>query len=151
MLQFRHNCIQREAAILLSNSPRFLCMREIDSSIPFSKFQKITAKLPRRHLSLLAQLRTGHVPLNKHLYKIAKTDSPTCPACRSKDESVHHYIMTCQAYRRRHNRLDAGLSRNSRSLQYLLSNPKAFRTLEFISSTKRFESTFCNLELEGYT
>jgi len=37
--------------------------------------------------SLLLQLRTGHIALNKHLHRIIKkTESPLCPACGTEEE-----------------------------------------------------------------
>jgi hypothetical protein len=38
--------------------------------------------LPRSHAVLLLQLRTGHIPLAKHLHQIRRADSPICPRCR---------------------------------------------------------------------
>ncbi|KAG2737837.1 hypothetical protein P692DRAFT_20657274, partial [Suillus brevipes Sb2] len=56
-----------------------------------------------RHSSLLFQLRTGHAPLNKHLHCIAKAPSPICQQCRQREETVHHFIITCPQYtRQRH-------------------------------------------------
>ncbi|KAG2040391.1 hypothetical protein BDR03DRAFT_858064, partial [Suillus americanus] len=40
----------------------------------------------------LFQLRTGHVPLNKHLFRISKSPSPICSACHQKEESVYHFM-----------------------------------------------------------
>ncbi|KIK35074.1 hypothetical protein CY34DRAFT_96741 [Suillus luteus UH-Slu-Lm8-n1] len=39
-----------------------------------------------------------HIPLNKHLHRIARVPSPMCPACEEKEESVHHFLLSCPAY-----------------------------------------------------
>ncbi|KAF8592098.1 hypothetical protein K439DRAFT_1325598 [Ramaria rubella] len=51
--------------------------------------------LSRSQASLLIQLCTGHVTLNKHLATIGAIESPTCPSCKWQDESVHHYLLQC--------------------------------------------------------
>ncbi|KAI0055114.1 hypothetical protein BV25DRAFT_1764572, partial [Artomyces pyxidatus] len=72
-------------------------LRRIDPTSPSPRFQKAIAgaQLPRRQASLLIQLRTGHVPLRRHLFTIGKVDSPTCPACGEHPESVFHFLMAC--------------------------------------------------------
>ncbi|KAH7918413.1 hypothetical protein BV22DRAFT_985058, partial [Leucogyrophana mollusca] len=110
---------------------------------------KLVNKLPRRHTSLLFQLRSNHVPLNKHLHKIGALDvepsSPTCRACGDREETVHHFILTCPAYARQRAAMFLALPPRSRTLSSLLNNPKSVKLLfKYISSTRRFESTFGN-------
>ncbi|KAF8522000.1 hypothetical protein JB92DRAFT_3272836 [Gautieria morchelliformis] len=47
----------------------------IDPSMPSNAYNKISRDLPRKQASLLIQLRTGHVGLSKHLYRIRKAES----------------------------------------------------------------------------
>ncbi|KAG2143391.1 uncharacterized protein EDB93DRAFT_1088328, partial [Suillus bovinus] len=42
----------------------------------------------------LIQLRTGHIPLNKLLHRIFSM----CPACEEREESVHHFLLSCPVY-----------------------------------------------------
>jgi len=58
-LQHFHKLLKFESALLLSRSPRFTKLHEIDTSSPSPRYQKITACPPRRHASVLIQLRTG--------------------------------------------------------------------------------------------
>jgi hypothetical protein len=51
----------------MKESPRYARLQTIDQTIPSKKFASKIADLPRKHGSLIFQLRTGHVPLNKHL------------------------------------------------------------------------------------
>ncbi|KIK81533.1 hypothetical protein PAXRUDRAFT_44789, partial [Paxillus rubicundulus Ve08.2h10] len=54
--------------------------------------------LPKRHAAIIFQLQTGHVPLNKHLHRIAHAESPKCPGCHTRDETILHYLLECPAY-----------------------------------------------------
>ncbi|KAF9025480.1 hypothetical protein BDZ89DRAFT_953780, partial [Hymenopellis radicata] len=45
----------------------------------------------------LTQLRTTHIGLNAHLYRIRTTDSPLCRHC-GVPETVTHFIMSCRRY-----------------------------------------------------
>ncbi|KAG2742523.1 hypothetical protein P692DRAFT_201795598 [Suillus brevipes Sb2] len=73
--------IALETTSILQMSPRYARFKEIDPSFPSKGFAKLAEKLPRCHASLLIQLRTGHIPLNKHLHRISKAPSPLCPSC----------------------------------------------------------------------
>ena len=41
---------------------------------------------------------TGHIGLNKHLYRINRADSPLCPNCSDTEETVAHFIGQCPTY-----------------------------------------------------
>ncbi|KAG2751293.1 hypothetical protein P692DRAFT_201686145, partial [Suillus brevipes Sb2] len=104
---------------------------------------QLIAKLPRRHSSLLFQLRTGHAPLNKHLHRIAKAPSPICQQCRQREEMVHHFIITCPQYTRQRHTLQIELGPQTNHLKNLLNNPKCIKPLlRFIASTRRMEQIF---------
>ncbi|OJA15130.1 hypothetical protein AZE42_11430 [Rhizopogon vesiculosus] len=90
--QFHHK-IKKEAAAVMAKSPRYPLLRKIDSSAPSKHFSLLVTSLPRRHSSLLFQLRTGHVPLNKHLHCIAKAPNPICQHCHLREETVHHFLI----------------------------------------------------------
>ena len=99
--------------------------------------------MTRKQASLLVQLCTGHIPLNQHLACIGATHSPLCPACRVKEESVLHYLLTCPAYALPRAALEAKLGRDSRTLAKLLSHPKAVGPLlRHISATRRLSTSF---------
>src|ERR1700728_4273812 len=65
--------------------------------MPLKRYRMITNSLPCKQASLLIRLRTGHVPLNKHLFNIKSADSPICPACEDAHETVHHFLLTTPA------------------------------------------------------
>jgi zinc-binding in reverse transcriptase len=72
-------------------------MKKSDPAAPSSKYVDLITGLPSKHASILTQLRTGHVPLAKHLFRIGKADSPVCPACQQADETIQHYITLSSA------------------------------------------------------
>ncbi|KAJ6577682.1 hypothetical protein B0H19DRAFT_1370806 [Mycena capillaripes] len=90
--------------------------RRFDNSIPSSNFRKLTSTLPRKHTSLLFQLRSQ--PLAKHLHRLQKSPSPDCPCCGSHDETVDHYLHFCPAHdeARRQLRATNRLAAHSKSL-----------------------------------
>ncbi len=71
---------------------------DIDSGLPSHKYDELVTSLPCRHANLLTQLRTGHVPLQKHLARIGKELSETCPACGEAPETVAHYLLVCPTF-----------------------------------------------------
>ncbi|KAG2120457.1 uncharacterized protein F5147DRAFT_560863, partial [Suillus discolor] len=91
----------------------------------------------------LLQLRTDHVPLNKHLHRIAKLPSPICSSCHQKEGSVYYYILECPAFIRPCNILRKTLGTCDLTLKKLLNDQKAIcKLLTFIVQTKHFHATF---------
>jgi len=107
-------------------SPRCQWLCSIDPSMPSAKFRKDTVSLACWQASLLIQLRTGHIPLRKHLYRIGKVDAPTFPTCNAGDKMVHHYLLACPVHACHRRVLELHLKRQARSVKTLLSNLKAF-------------------------
>src|SRR5882724_9050636 len=105
--------------------------------------QKATQDLPRDQVSLLVQLRTGHIPLQKYLHRIGKVDSPKCLACQTQDEMVQHYLLNCPAYRTQRGHLERAMQRAAWSIKVLLVNPKAFpHLLQYMNATRHFRHKF---------
>jgi hypothetical protein len=143
----RHNAeLKRQARAIFAKSPRASFALEIDPTMPSAVFSRITKDMPRRHASLLIQLRTGHVALNRYMYKIGKVDSPTCPQCRTAQESVHHYLFRCPAFSEQRKKMEKKLKRGARSIKTLLGGHKATKHLfRYIHDTRRFEKTHGDL------
>jgi hypothetical protein len=68
-------------------------MKEIDDSMPSKRYAKLVAELPRKKASLIMQLRSGHIPLQAHLFRIAWAEAPDCPRCCARKETVHHFLI----------------------------------------------------------
>jgi ribonuclease HI len=124
-------------------SPRYTRMAQIDDKLPSKKFHKTLAGLTRAQSSLLIQLRTAHIPLNKHLHRIKRSPTPVCPACNRADETVHHFLFDCRAHEHARSRLRHTLGRKSKSLTDLLGTPESMKTLmEYVARTERLKATF---------
>lgn len=124
-------------------SPRYARVSLIDPSLPSRKFMANTAELTRAQTSVLVQLRSGHIPLNLYLFRIGKADVSMCPNCRQTRETIHHYLFECRTHSRHRFALRQAIGpSNAASLQYLLGNRKAYKSLlNYVGATKRFKTT----------
>ncbi|KNZ76929.1 hypothetical protein J132_10876 [Termitomyces sp. J132] len=86
---------------------------------------KLIRSLDRKHSAFLTQLRTQHIPLNKYLFRIRRSETPVCPHCGNLSvESVRHLLLVCPHYKfERHRYLRRKLRRKAESLSYLLTTP----------------------------
>jgi hypothetical protein len=97
-------------------------------------FTKCRDNLMWAQASLLFQLRTEHIPLNKYLHHIKPADTDKCPACSQTSnqqtvETVRHFLIECPAYNHQQHSLDVKLSRNSRDLKSIFQNEKHTKML----------------------
>jgi ribonuclease HI len=145
----RHNAeLNRQARNIFAKSPRAPFAHEIDPTMPSAAFARITKDMPRRHASLLVQLRTGHIALNKYMHKIGKTNSPICAQCQNAQETVHHYLFRCPAYNEQRKRMEKALKRGANSIRTLLGGHKAMKHLfRYIHDTKRFVKSHGDVSL----
>jgi ribonuclease HI len=68
-----------------NNSPRFSCINQLDPNILHCSFIKLTASFPKHLTSLLINLWSQHIPLNKHLHWLGKLLSLTAlTACKPR-------------------------------------------------------------------
>ena len=81
-----------------AKSPQKGWMDKIDNKLPSHSFLAETSHMSRAQVSILMQLRTGHVPLNYFLHRISKVESLVCPACQLNNETVHHYLFKCPGF-----------------------------------------------------
>ena len=123
-------------------------MVRIDKSFPFTKFRMILHGLSRAQSSLLIQIRSGHIPLNAHLYRLNCIDTDKCQACATRQgiaptkEAVIRFLFDCLAYQNERHYLDAALGRLSRNLEHIMSGQESIRELlRYIGRTKGFRKT----------
>jgi hypothetical protein len=122
-------------------SPRFERIAAYDDKLLKGSYVTLADKLPRSLAALLIQLRTGHVPLAKHLHRINKAESPICPCCRQADETVAHYLLYCSAHRDARRELTREGGRDATVITKLLGNTKLYPPLfRFIARTDRFRT-----------
>ncbi|KAG2339218.1 hypothetical protein BDR05DRAFT_892100 [Suillus weaverae] len=121
----------------MKESLHFAHLQSIDQSAPSNKFVCKIIDIPRKHGSLIFQLHTGHITLNKHLYHIARAPSVTCPDCNAHKELVHHYLLVCPKYTRQYTILRLEVGPCQLNIKYLLSKGKGIRaTLKYTTWTK---------------
>ena len=92
------------------SSERENLLQSIDNSALSKKYSRLIADLDRRQASLLFQLRSGHIGLNHHLFRIRKSESPACPKCQGiMVETVKHFLIDCPHYRQERHTLQRKL------------------------------------------
>ncbi|KAG8702114.1 hypothetical protein FRC09_004948 [Ceratobasidium sp. 395] len=114
-------------------------LRIIDHTTPSNVFHKLAQTIPRRHASLMIQLRTGHIPLMAYLHRFKRSNSATCLACKQRAETVEHYLMRCPAYEPARQRRNIAFPAATESLPTLLSSEEAIpHLMTYIRETGRF-------------
>jgi ribonuclease HI len=122
-------------------SKQYARVRLIDKTLPSNAYLKLVKHMTRRQSSLLIRLRTGHAPLNRHLWSIKAVESPGCNACgRDEEETVRHFLVSCPAHERARavlrNKIGAW---NASNISTLLTQRKFLRPLfKFVDTTGRF-------------
>lgn len=140
--------LKKRAVEALRNSEQWVKLSKIDTSMPSTRFRKMQVGMSRGQAALYIQLRSGHVPLNKHLWKLRVKDSPICTGCNMAHETVKHYLLDCPATSRLRSEMWEKLGREARSIQTLLSHPKALKpVLKFIGKTGRFGEDYGSMDL----
>jgi ribonuclease HI len=133
--------LKRRAKDTWKKSARGRRMQEIGRVLPSDKFLKMTEGLSRHQASILMQLRTGHAPLQSHLHRLRKVESPTCPHCGRERETVQHFLTQCPAFGEQRRRLTAAAGYEARSKDRLLSKPSLTKhLLDYVAGTGRFTS-----------
>ncbi|KAG2051280.1 hypothetical protein BDR06DRAFT_890015, partial [Suillus hirtellus] len=131
---------------LWEKSPRYARTRTIDPSIPSEKYIKLVDGFQKHISNLYIQLHIRYVPLNHHLYRINRSDTPDCSICHGTKETIRRYIFDCPQYRQEHHLLVNALRRDATSISYILASEKVIPHLSrFINSTGRFKPTFGEL------
>jgi hypothetical protein len=124
-------------------SPRHDRIHRIDPSLPSKSFRKLTKGLSRNQTSALAQLRSGHVPLNVYLHRINKASSPGCASCLQGDESVHHFLFECRTWNHERWQMEKALGREAKSAACIMSTEKGIsELLKYVGHTGRLKATF---------
>jgi hypothetical protein len=106
--------------------------------------------LPRRQSTIIIQLRMGHIGLNYHLFRIGKANSPNCPSCGFRIETVHHFLMKCPTFEvpRRLHLYANGYS--ALNVGRLLSIPSLIKhAINFVEASRRFERLLPHNENTG--
>ena len=93
----------------------------------------------------MIQLRSGHIPLAKHLFRISKVPSPVCPSCQSDEESVHHFLFDCPTWWHEHWSMGWMLRPKAKSADHVLNSQKGVEVLlKFVRSTGWLKCPACD-------
>ena len=144
LLQESKSKIQQRWACHWKTSPHCRYMSGIDKSVLLKKWMKLVKLLSHKQTSIVMQLHTGHIGLNKHLHWIKCSDSPHCPNCdENAIKTVHHFLFNCTRYHREHSILHRKLRRRTHDISHLLTHPAAtLPLLKYIHMTGRLKQTF---------
>ncbi|KIK38873.1 hypothetical protein CY34DRAFT_90244 [Suillus luteus UH-Slu-Lm8-n1] len=127
---------------LWSTSPLFQHIQHIDPFAIKHSFLKLTLSFSKRLTGLIIGLRTRHLPLNQHLFRLTKTDSSDCPRCPYIDETVPHYLFECLHYLAARQVMSQALGRKATSLSHILTDPEAIVILvRYVNQTHQLKST----------
>jgi ribonuclease HI len=122
-------------------SSRYASTMQYDDHLLKGTYLDLADNLPRSLAVLLLQLRTGHVPLAKHLHRIRRADSPICPCCRQADESVSHFLLHCPEHLRARQELYRAAGPDVYVLHKLLGSSKLLPHLfRYLGRTGRFHT-----------
>jgi hypothetical protein len=124
-----------------TTSPRYERLKDVTEDFPLSNFRRITKNCTRAQFSLLLQLRSGHIQLNKHLHRIGKTERPICPNCNAAIETVEHFLLNCPTFN--DERDDNMRQLGDRSYGTLFETQDGIRAvLGYVNDTKRLKEYF---------
>jgi len=130
------NDTKHETKTWWKKSKCYKWIKFINSSFPSSKYIQATSGLNCRQTSVLTQLRTGHIPLNSHLFHINKSESPHCNHCPNMVEDVAHLLFHCNKYMIQRHRLVMATKRKAFNSNHILTNLAAIRhMINFVNST----------------
>lgn len=126
---------------LSSSKCRFL--KTFDKSPPSGRLQKIYNNLSRPEASILTQLRTSHIGLNAHLFRVKASVTPLCSICEVP-ETVSHYLLACRRYNNERAALQLATKLRDLQLRELLSihSKHIAATLSFVKASRRFPTIF---------
>jgi ribonuclease HI len=125
------------------SSHRFERLMAIDNTMPSNKFLKYNKACNRAQTSMMMQLRTARIGLNRHLYQLSLTDKPTCPHCPHEEETVRHFLIECPYYWKARQPIRLLLRRDFHKMTAWLANTKSRQlVLNYIANTKRFEPKY---------
>jgi len=138
--------LKKQWEAMWKTSPRYQRMRSTCGSHTPRQLRRLFLSRKRDEMAITIQLRTGHVPLNKHLHRIQRSDTPICQKCGIAPESTRHFILECEHYSQPRHELKTRLGRGGDRLPSILSSATGLQHLiRYTAATRRFESSMPGL------
>ncbi|KAJ6596012.1 hypothetical protein B0H10DRAFT_1744587, partial [Mycena sp. CBHHK59/15] len=79
-------------------------------------------------------------------HRIKKSDTPLCPCCHQREETVQHYLLECPAHQNAQRELRRLGGRDAQYVDKLLSKKELLPLLfRFVACTSRFRTVFGEL------
>lgn len=123
-------------------SPSAKRLRPVDKTSPSRGVRAIYKERSRNECAVLTQLRTGHAPLNAHLYRINCADSPLCSSC-GVPETTAHFLITCRRFAIHRRVLRTALRNRPLTLRLLVGpGARIGPVVQFVKDTDRFPHLF---------
>jgi len=126
---------------------------KMDNSIATvsTKYINAISRLSKNRASLITQLRTGHIGLNRHLHKMGRADTPFCPHCPTSEETVDHFVIQCPKYDQFRGEMRQLGQREACTLATFIGQAKYFPLLlRYIQNTDRLTETFGKVAIEDW-
>jgi len=118
---------------------------------PLTTIRQIMSSLNCRQINILTQLCTGHAPINKHLHRIQKNNTPYCPqgTCMGITEDICHLIFTCPSYNHTQYQLTQSIGKKALSSTKLFADKKTIpHTLTYLNKIRRFKHIYRDIAPE---
>jgi hypothetical protein len=138
--------LRRRWEKLWETSDRSTRMEEIDNNFPFNAFRTNIYQLTRHQAILMVQLRCGHIPLNRYLYKIGRSNSEYCLACLTdrdglrRRETVNHFLFECESLEAEREVLVEKTTRSHLNLSDIMASTDYMKALAtFVNRSGRFK------------
>ncbi|KAF8815749.1 hypothetical protein BYT27DRAFT_7079142 [Phlegmacium glaucopus] len=110
----------------------------------------MTARYPKKHTSILTQLRTQHIPLRAYLHRFKLEESPTCQQCGEEPETTTHFLFFCTKFEGQRNKLKQELKRGRELDASILGEKKSIPAVfRYIEATKCFEDSHGSFSPHG--
>jgi len=137
LIQSQHDNSHQRWLHLWRKLPRYQWTNQIDPNLLKRSFVKLAATYPKCLMSLLMNFCTQHIPLNKHLFRLLKSETPSSPHCPDSEETVHHYLFDCPKYHCECHTMSTALGWKATSLPYILTKEDAIQHLvKYVNSIK---------------
>ena len=142
--QYLRNKVQNRWKCGWKMSPYYQRTWTINKSTPSKYWPKLVANLLWAQASLIFQLHSRHIGINKYPHCIKHIASPICTNCNNGSaKTIQYFLFECTKYSQGRHTLHRSLQHHALNPAYLLFNPDMMLlVLKYIHATRHLEKTF---------
>lgn len=142
--QYLRNKVQNRWKCRWKMSPCYQRTWTINKSTPSKYWPKLVANLLWAQASLIFQLHSRHIGINKYPHCIKHIASPICTNCNNGSvKTIQYFLFECTKYSQGRHTLHRSLQHHALNPAYLLFNPDMMLlVLKYIHATRHLEKTF---------